>query len=139
MITKSLVAVVGVVEIWILTAAIVADTDWGPTGVQIATGATAVIILWLKASSDRKQSQAEHERARQHVESLDQKVIVVKDDVGKVKEDVHKVEVSTNSMKDALVKATADAAKMEGHAQGVQEEKVRVADLKEQTMQENQK
>ena len=40
-----------------------------------------------------------------------------------VKEDVHKVEVATNSMKDALVKAAGEAGMAEGEAKGRADQK----------------
>lgn len=55
----------------------------------------------------------------------------VAEGVGIMAADIHKVEVATNSMKDALVKATEDKALMVGHAKGVVDEKARVADIAE--------
>lgn len=45
--------------------------------------------------------------------------------VDKQTENITKIEVATNSMKDALVKATRDKALLEGHADGVESEKSR--------------
>lgn len=47
------------------------------------------------------------------------------DKVDAIQADTRKVEISTNSMKDALVAATRKLALMEGHSVGVREEKGR--------------
>lgn len=57
------------------------------------------------------------------VDKLDTKVVTLDTKVDVVQGDVLKIEKATNSMKDALVKATGDAAFAEGHAEGVRDEK----------------
>ena len=57
-------------------------------------------------------------------------IAAVKADVTETKIDLHKVEVSTNSMKDALIATTAKASLAEGKAIGRQDEKDSVAAAK---------
>lgn len=49
--------------------------------------------------------------------------------IGSMQEDVKKIELATNSMKDALVKATDEAADTRGQLTGVANEQARVAGL----------
>ena len=42
-----------------------------------------------------------------------------------IKENVQKIETATNSMKDALVEATARSSKAEGKAEGVEQERAK--------------
>ncbi len=89
----------------------VADIVW--TGLIVAlTGLVNILAVCLSRYLSSQENKA-----------VSAKVEVISDKVEQTSINVEKVEKATNSMKDALVKATGDAAFLEGEKHGREQEK----------------
>jgi len=103
-----------------------AAIDWsGIANVITAIGVLASIVLAylskqaaLRAELSANRSEVKTEAVHTDIGHVKDNVSDLRSEVGVVKEDVHKVEMSTNSMKDALVAATKEAALSAGELKG---------------------
>jgi hypothetical protein len=119
-------AVFVVVELVVIATLLASNLDLNGGAAMISALASLLAMYYAaKAHKASKENVA-------HIESVKQDVGTVQQDVGTVKlaatvltqnvwvvqENVQKIEIATNSMKDALIKATHEAALGEGVAKG---------------------
>lgn len=126
MISKAVLATVAVAELWLFAAILVEESDFARIA-EIVIQTLPASLPALAAFIISLRTHWKVTEALVKVGDVKDDVSVVKDDLVIVKGDVHKVELATNSMKDALVLATHDAAML----QGAKDERGRAAIEKE--------
>ena len=100
-------------------------------GAAVAINAISLVIVAVIQTHASARNHIEIKAVKETVIAVKDAVIDVKQTVAAATDHIEKIEVATNSMKDALVKATADEALARGRELGLAEGKATAATLVE--------